>query len=493
MNSEPMIRTGAFPLPALSSPKDEQAVIGCLILEAPVAFPVIKKNHLNGSWFDDFRNKVWFEKMADLAERNIIITPDSAAGQFNGDLQKYGGLAYYQELLAAAPSGYAVSDFVPRLKDLRARRLMVRAARRVEEMASDLNLRPGDLLPDFKRSIEGLLPDEFGSLPAITNACDLDIEEIPLPREIIKGLLHQGTKFALGGGSKTCKTWVLFDCAISVAAGVPWLGRDTHPAKVLFVNLEIHPGFFRRRLQKICHQKEIPIPENLDIWNLRGYEASSLSLLPKISERIAERGYALIILDPIYKTYGDLKENAAEDMSKLLNQFERVAVQSNAAIGFAAHFSKGNQAQKETIDRISGSGVFARDPDTIMTMTALEKEGTFVFEASLRNLKPFKPFGIKWHYPIMVRDDDIDPTKLKKPGGKPKGYEESKVGALLTKAPLTTAEWQKMAYTEQGVSRSSFYRCIKDLEASKTISKTVTDGKWMLSPIPADSSPTDLE
>ena len=281
---------------------------------------------------------------------------------------------------------------------------------------------------DLAEKSRVVVDNTLNTLPDIVSAADLVESDLPMPLELVSGLLHQGTKFALGGGSKTCKTWVLLHLAIAISAGVPFFDRPTIQSRVLFVNLEIHPAFFRRRIARICKELEIEVPPFLDIWNLRGYEADSLVLLPKITDRIKEKGYGTIILDPIYKTYGDLKENAAEDMTKLLNHFERVAFQSNAAIGFAAHFSKGNQASKDTIDRISGSGVFARDPDSIMTMTSLEKEGTFVFEASLRNLKPFKPFGIKWHYPVMIRDDDIDPTKLKKPGGKPKGYEESKVG-----------------------------------------------------------------
>lgn len=45
------------------------------------------------------------------------------------------------------------------------------------------------------------------------------------------------------------------------------------------------------------------------------------------------------------------------------------------ALVYADHFSKGNQAGKKAIDRISGSGVTARDPDAIVTITELEDEG----------------------------------------------------------------------------------------------------------------------
>jgi hypothetical protein len=40
------------------------------------------------------------------------------------------------------------------------------------------------------------------------------------------------------------------------------------------------------------------------------------------------------------------------------------------------------------MDRMSGSGVFARDADTILTLTEHEVEGCFAVEMNLRNLPP---------------------------------------------------------------------------------------------------------
>jgi regulatory protein RepA len=58
-------------------------------------------------------------------------------------------------------------------------------------------------------------------------------------------------------------------------------------------------------------------------------------------------------------------QNKAGDIGFLVNEFEKLA-----AVISCAHYSEGNQAGKESIDRISGSGIFAWDPDTIMKLTA---------------------------------------------------------------------------------------------------------------------------
>src|ERR1051325_5990145 len=56
----------------------------------------------------------------------------------------------------------------------------------------------------------------------------------------------------------------------------------------------------------------------------------------------------------------------------------------SAAVALAGHFTKGNASAKEAIDRISGSGVFARDPDK-------EKSAVKTYHEHTRKLPILKP------------------------------------------------------------------------------------------------------
>src|SRR3954470_23651854 len=56
----------------------------------------------------------------------------------------------------------------------------------------------------------------------------------------------------------------------------------------------------------------------------------------------------------------------------------------------AGHFAKGNAAAKETIDRISGSGVFARDPDSLITFTKHEEQGSQGSHLTIKQLTRVK-------------------------------------------------------------------------------------------------------
>ena len=120
----------------------------------------------------------------------------------------------------------------------------------------------------------------------------------------------------------------------------------------------------------------------------------------------------MIVLDPIYKLLGARDENKAGDIASLLNEIELLAVKTGAAVAFGAHFSKGNQSQKESIDRIGGSGVFARDPDTILTFTRHDETDCFTVDATLRNHPPIDPFVVRWEFPLMCVDSTFDPANL---------------------------------------------------------------------------------
>jgi hypothetical protein len=317
------------------------------------------------------------------------------------------------------------------------------------------------------------------SLPPIVDAAEFLVSEVALPRELVCGLLHQGSKMVLGGGSKTFKTWTLLDLAVAVAAGEPWLSFKTARGRVLFLNFEIQPGFFQQRLLAVAKEKGVALAKGqIDLWNLRGHAASYNQLLPLICERVKESGYALIVLDPVYKLYGSTDENSAGAVAQLLNAIESLAVETGAAVAFGAHYSKGNQAGKEAIDRISGSGVFARDPDSILNFTRHKEEDAFTVEATLRNFKPLKPLVVRWQYPLMRPDDSLDPTLLKKPAGRQPEHDPADLLKALPDGGLSLKDWNSAADEQYGIRGSTFHRLRHALLKQGKVLKSEATHKW---------------
>lgn len=299
----------------------------------------------------------------------------------------------------------------------------------------------------------------------------------PEPPELVKGLLHQGSKLIIGGTSKGRKTFSLLDLAISVQAGVKWWGFPTTQGRVCYINFEIQESFFARRIESIAQAKNTTIhPGMLMGWTLRGHADGIEKMAEDMLDDLLEGQFALIIFDPIYKALGDRDENKAGDVASMLNELESIAVKTGAAIAFGAHYSKGNQAAKESIDRIGGSGVFARDPDSILTMTAHEQEDCFTVEATLRNFPPIEPFVLQWQYPLFYVVDNLDPSALKQtPGGRPK-KDDSPFLDLLAH-PMTFSEWLKKLDPDI-YSKSDLANAIRRLSKAGWIKKT-EHGHWV--------------
>jgi AAA domain-containing protein len=299
-----------------------------------------------------------------------------------------------------------------------------------------------------------------------------------MPSELIKGILHQGCKMALGGGSKSFKTWCLLQLGISIAAGRQWLGFGTTQGPVLYCNFELLAFAIEQRTREICEAMSLKeAPEALTLWNLRGHAADAATILPMISREAKRLGFVFIVLDPLYKLLGSRDENSSRDMTDLMNSVERLTVETGAAVAFGNHYSKGNQAAKESMDCISGSGVFARDPDSIITMTRHEEDDAFAVEMTLRNHPPQKPFVVRRRHPLMMIDGQLDPAKLRKPLGRKPDYKPEEALACLG-ANMKTADWQQ-ACLEEGITRATFFRLKRQLSDQGGVKKSEMDGTWM--------------
>lgn len=217
------------------------------------------------------------------------------------------------------------------------------------------------------------LEAETDELPETESLAD-DWDDLPpLADALITGVLRKGHKMLLAGPSKAGKSFALIELCISLAEGRPWLGQfPCAQGKVLYINLELDRASCLHRFKDVYTALSYP-PDNLmniDIWNLRGASVPMDKLAPKLIRRAQKKGYTAVVLDPIYKVItGD--ENSADQMAKFCNQFDLVCRALDCAVIYCHHHSKGAQGGKRSMDRASGSGVFARDPDAMLDMTEL--------------------------------------------------------------------------------------------------------------------------
>ena len=239
-----------------------------------------------------------------------------------------------------------------------------------------------------------------------------------LAPSLIDGVLRQGHKLLISGASKAGKSFALIELCIAIAEGNKWLGFDCAKGRVLYVNLELDRASCLHRFKDVYKALKLPPQSinNIDIWNLRGKSLPMDKLAPKLIRRAQKKEYIAIVIDPIYKVItGD--ENSADQMAHFCNQFDKICTELHSAVIYCHHHSKGGQGMKRAMDRASGSGVFARDPDAILDMIQLcvddEKDTeedslkptAWRISGTLREFPTFEAVNVWFAYPIHKMDD----------------------------------------------------------------------------------------
>lgn len=304
------------------------------------------------------------------------------------------------------------------------------------------------------------------ALPEILTLRELFALDAPPPPLVIEGILHQGCKMILGGMSKSNKSWCLLDLALSVASGQPWWGRRCTKLPVVYINFELPVWAVKQRIDALCAARPDckSMGDSLHVWNLRGHNSDLTLLRPKLEEQLARHQFGLIILDPAYKVLGNRDENANGEIAGLMNELEAMAQKTGAAVVVAHHFAKGDSTAKNAMDRMSGAGAWARDPDSIVVLTPHEEENCFTVTSILRNLPQLPEFVVAWEYPLMRLAKELNPEALRRPQAKNKVCSDKEfVDELISQTPCSRSTIVAEACDKLGMSSATTDRYLKRL------------------------------
>ena len=279
-------------------------------------------------------------------------------------------------------------------------------------------------LQPVPEKLEIKLPGSDGSVSTFILPAPVSFKNVcknipPLAPVLIPGMLRQGHKMMIASSSKAGKSFLVEELAIAVAHGKSWLNNPCKKGPVLYVNMELSDSSCWNRFSKVYEALNNSengtsgnfnpsTTGNLDVWNLRGQQVTANQLAAAIEQ--LDKKYTLIILDPIYKLF-EGSENDQESTANFCKAVDRMA-ETGASVVYVHHHSKGAQGSKSSMDRASGSGVFARDVDALLDLTQLfpgGKEPTeaeacdktvWKVETTLREFAPLRPFIVSFQYPL---------------------------------------------------------------------------------------------
>lgn len=452
----------------------EEYLLSCCFIDGADVIAKASAAGITPSSFYEPKHAIVFDVLCFLLKSGKPTEVSNVAEELKatGQLESIGGFPFLAQVSSRVPTTAQAEYFLEKVLTAARRREMIRAA---EKLAESLRDESTELA-----SIDMRLPANFSKrFPAVEEEPG-EKEILPDVQQIIDRILEAGDKLVLSSGSKSFKTWTLIQLCMAISTGTPWLGFATRKQRVLFLNFEIKPLNFWKRVYRVRRALGLSQLEGFTVWNLRGRGFSMDAHADELIRQAKAVGAGVIVLDPIYKLFGDRNESSAGDMATLMTIFDRVATESGAAIVFAHHFAKGSAAAKDAIDRASGSGVFARDPDCIITLTRLnenEAENSFAVDVTLREFAPVDRFAVRREHPLMIRDDNLNPTNLHESGGRQSKYSPKQLVDLLPQDGdgISVGEWRDLAAEKCGMTRSTFFEHVRQ---AKKQAKT-KDNRWL--------------
>lgn len=325
-------------------------------------------------------------------------------------------------------------------------------------------------------------------VPATPSPEDEDIDPLPLesaadliskfvnqpsPGEIIHGVLRMGDLAVYGGGAKIKKTWFLMQLALAVASGSMFLGLSTFLSRVVFINLELPGRDFGGRMKWVLSGE--PCPPNISTYSHRDNPGSPgylEMLLKRIKKTPGWKDVGLYIFDPLYQCIDAGSENNPESMHAAMDLLIRFAKESGAAVLVSHHFPKGDRTGHRHFDRMSGSSILSRAPDTLITASAHSEEDCFALDFTTRHFRDPKAMVMRWKSPRFVVANALSPTSLfsGKQGSGKQGRKKNLM-ALIVPEGIKDIELNLQAINSLDISKSTYHTYLTELTTAGKIEK----------------------
>jgi RecA-family ATPase len=167
----------------------------------------------------------------------------------------------------------------------------------------------------------------------------------------------------ISGRSKSYKTWIALDLALSVVSGGSFLGR--YPVRrtgpVLLIQEEDPSAVLQDRLRLIGKSKDM-LPSYtlkddvlsieytdypLHVINLQGFNLQVEEKVAQVRRLIAEINPVMVILDPLIVMLGNVDENRATEVATLLQVVKMWREEFGCSVVIVHHWNKGGLEEGE--------------------------------------------------------------------------------------------------------------------------------------------------
>ena len=184
---------------------------------------------------------------------------------------------------------------------------------------------------------------------------------------IIEGLLREREVGSVIGAAKTAKTWFSLALALAVASGEDFLGFKTHRRKVLYLDYELKPGTFRKRMSMLSPET----PTGFFYQCLRG--ESRLPTVAEIGALVEKEGFGLVVADSLYRTGWIEEENNNDSTPRNLAPLQDFTRRVPCSLLCVDHTAKGGGNERSAVDAARGASSKSGFWDYLLVLRPTDK------------------------------------------------------------------------------------------------------------------------
>lgn len=288
------------------------------------------------------------------------------------------------------------------------------------------------------------------------------------------------------------KTWMLLDLAVSVSAGVPFLGRYrvNSPGPTLIIQQEDSHSGLTDRLALIAEQKLGALPKlDGDMWSIpsmpdipiyvhpdRQLRFGNKQVLAEMEKQIDQIRPKVIMIDPLYSTT-DSTDNYMADLANRMMVLKTWRDKYGCSF-VIAHHSKKNLDPDSTAREDSWGSQFLnafleagwqvrRNPRLPQNEVIVRRHSKVMGNQPSISLR----FDISTVYPMQYKVT-AQPYEMA-PAGETRQPAQANLLDMLQGEPMSQAD----LCSRTGKGRSTISRQIRQLEAAGVVEK-MPDGRW---------------
>jgi hypothetical protein len=252
---------------------------------------------------------------------------------------------------------------------------------------NDYFVRDGHSNAEFAELALNRRPNEYkvASLAEITAAPPEEATFL-----VDQGILPRGGRLLIAGKPKIGKSLLVDNLALSLAAGIPFLGRFPvdHPTRVLLLDRELSKWSLFKRLSELVEHRPgyRAALDNLLVDHDHLIRLDQKNAFEVLQALVEQNGAEVVILDTAYKFFaGDV-----ESSSSLMKGFEvldKLIHHTDASVVMTHHLRKGQAARgKENTDvadpdAVAGSFLWTGWPNATILLNFLDRSVENPFNA----------------------------------------------------------------------------------------------------------------